>query len=338
MPWRTPGRPATSVAECFPVPTPEPPASPILRQPSAGPADLPLARPPTPEALPPAESAPRIQSPEAGFPTGKTPASDEAGGAPARPPAIRPRPSALNLARRAVQRMLGEGAQPAAAALGQPEQARPGEGDSAPRPGPGAAAGQAVRPPPDFELRRVPSTPIPPENSGPEASSDPTVWAESNAGAPRATPIPARIQRAPAPMPAVARAGRGGEAIAAAPDTEDIRRGFDRDDSLPLVVPLLAAQSQSASRHLQRAEIPGPSGDSTTRGGPQTAPRRQSASRPAGYSSEPAPRVGLKPTQPDQPAPAKGNEPDLNYDLLAQRVYPFIRRLLAFERERERGS
>ncbi|MEO6062655.1 MAG: hypothetical protein ABIQ99_12025 [Thermoflexales bacterium] len=309
---------------------PSPPAAPIQRQPSDRPTvDLPLTRPPTPESPQPAASAPQSQSKEAGFSSGE---------APAKPADIRPRPSALNLARRAVQRMLGEGPQPAAAALGQPEQARPVEGESPPRFGPGEVPAQSFRPRLDFELRRAPAAPIAPEEPGSAAVSGPTTWAESNAGAPRPTPIPARIQRTPAPMPAVARAGRGGEAIAAGPDTDDVGHSFDRDDSLPLVVPLLAAQSQSASRHIQRAEISDSSGASTTRPGPPTAPRRSSVSRPTGYSSEPAPKVGLKPPKPDQAVPAKGNEPDLNYDLLAQRVYPFIRRLLAFERERERGS
>lgn len=320
--------------------TPEsPPAAPIQRQPRDGSAgDLPLARTPTPEAPQPADSAPRIQAQPEARPA---PAPGEAEAAPVKPPAIRPRPSALNLARRAVQRMLGEGSPPQPPAVPvpeRPEQARPEEGDSTPRSGPSqAATTQGVRPRPDFELRRAPPAPDSPGEPGAAAPAGPTTWAESKPGASRATPMPARIQRAPAPMLAVARAGRGGEPIAAGPEPDDMRGRFDRGGSLPLVVPHLAAQSQSASRQVQRAETTGPSGDSPTGSGPQTAPRRNSASRPTGYSSEPAPKVGLKP-KPDQPAPAKGSEPDLNYDLLAQRVYPFIRRLLAFERERERGS
>ena len=318
------------------------PAAPIQRQPGDVPAVLPLARPSTPEAPQPAISDPRIQSKEAQFPTGMAPAPEESGEAPVKPAAIRPRSSALNLARRAVQRMLGEGPQPAAAVPGQPEQARPTGGGARPTSGPGEAAGQSARreqePRPDLALRRAPAPPMAPQEPGSGAPIGPTARAETGTGAPRAAPIPARIQRSPAPMSTVPRAGRGGEAIAAGPDTDDSRRSFDRDDSLPLVVPLLAAQSQSASRHIQRAEVSGPSGEPETRTAPETAPRRKSASRPAGYSSEPAPKVGLKAPVPDQPAPSKGSEPDLNYDLLAQRVYPFIRRLLAFERERERGS
>jgi hypothetical protein len=134
-------------------------------------------------------------------------------------------------------------------------------------------------------------------------------------------PMPARIQRASVAMPAIA------------------RRSADRGDQLPLVVPLLAAQTQSASRRIQREvdETPGVSAS--------TAKATQSWQRPApgrsaAKNSPSAPAMGANPTAPEQePAsPAKGNEPDLNYDLLAQRVYPFIRRLLAFERERERGS
>ena len=325
-----------------PARTPEaPPASPILRQPSDGPTILPLVRPPTPEAPQPAASEPPIQSKAPEFPTGKAPTPDEGAETPVRPAAIRPRPSALNLARRAVQRILGEGPQPAAATPGQVEQTLPPAGDVEPRSSPGESPAQIVRreqePQTDFALRRAPSIPIDAPEPGPGASTGPTVRAETSPGAPRAMSIPARIQRAPAPMSSSLRANRGGEAIMAGPDLVDIRRSFDRDDSLPLVVPLLAAQSQSASRHLQRVETPGPSGQSATRAAPQKTLRRTVESPSVGDSSEPAPKSGLEPA-PDQPSPAKGNEPDLNYDLLAQRVYPFIRRLLAFERERERGS
>ncbi len=312
-----------------PTPPPPPPA-PIQRLPDAGqPVEMPLARTPAPEMPPAGEPLSRAQSP--------LPASDEI---PESPP-IRPRPSALNLARRAVQRMLGDERSPkpsAAPAQGQPLTG----GDTPPKPGPGGTTAQIVRreqdPGMDFALRRVPSTAIAPEE--PESGAAPGQTSEVNAGMgpERRLPMPARIQRASEAAPAMARAQRGGEAFQPGADAPALRRAADRGDDLPLVVPLLAAQSQSAARHIQRAETAGPSAAAATRTAPQKTLRRAVDRASSGEGAVPAPDADLNPPTPEQPAPAKGNEPDFNYDLLAQRVYPFIRRLLAFERERERGS
>ncbi len=301
-------------------PTSTPPA-PIQRQPSeAQPPNLPLARWPASESPPAGEPSPRAQLPVS--------PSD---GTPELPP-IRPRPSALNLARRAVQRMLGDEPLPKPATApvqGQPQMG----GSSLPKSGQGGTAAQIARreqnPGTEFALRHVPSTVIAPEEPGPGASSTPTSEVKTSAGVERPLPIPAKIQRARSAKPVMARTGS---------DAPEMRRTAAWDEQLPLVVPLLAAQSQSAARQIQRVETPGPSGASATRVAPQKNVRRTVDRSSSGDSTLPAPNVGPYPPTPEQPSPAKGNEPDFNYDLLAQRVYPFIRRLLAFERERERGS
>lgn len=299
-----------------------PPAAAIQRQTDAGqPVDLPLARTAAPESPAAGEPSPRAPS--------SVPASDET---PEAPP-IRPRPSALNLARRAVQRILGEG--PLPLPLPTAREAAPGQTP------PTASTGDAPAPRPIANLtqRRVASAAIRPERSGSDTPPGPTTWADTDA---RPTaPMPARIQRASVAMPAIARATRSGETTQSGAAAPEMRLSADWGEQMPLVVPLLAAQSQSASRRIQREvdETPGVSASAAkaTQSWQQPSPGRSAAKNSAS-----APTMGANPTAPAPalaPAsPAKGNEPDLNYDLLAQRVYPFIRRLLAFERERERGS